>query len=146
MGGGGGGQYELNLTAYVDLMSTLIVFLLMTAVWSQLAVLSTDTSSTTASDGSPPPPDNKPKITLSITILPNHMEMVENEASLKVPHLNGNIDEMRMVQILQRWHTKYPKKTDVILNTENSVTYKMLIKAFDTLVGNEFPDVGVSTQ
>jgi len=144
--GGGGGQYELNLTAYVDLMSTLIVFLLMTAVWSQLAVLSTDTSSTTASDGPPPPPDNKPKITLSITILPNHMEMVENEASLKVPHLNGNIDEMRMVQILQRWHTKYPKKTDVILNTENTVTYKMLIKAFDTLVGNEFPDVGVSTQ
>lgn len=143
---GGGGQYELNLTAYVDLMSTLIVFLLMTAVWSQLAVLSTDTSSTTASDGTPPPADNKPKVTLSVTVLPNHMEMVENEASLKIPHVNGQIDEMRMVQILRRWHEKHPKKTDVILNTENTVTYKMLVKAFDTLVGNDFPDVGVSTQ
>ena len=143
---GGGGQYELNLTAYVDLMSTLIVFLLMTAVWSQLAVLSTDTSSTTASDGSPPPVDNKPKVTLSVTVLPNHMEMVENDTSLKIPHVNGQIDEMRMVQILRRWHEKHPKKTDVILNTENTVTYKMLVKAFDTLVGNDFPDVGVSTQ
>ncbi len=143
---GGGGQYELNLTAYVDLMSTLIVFLLMTAVWSQLAVLSTDTSSTTASDGPPPPVDNKPKVTLSVTVLPNHMEMVENEVSLKIPHVNGQIDEMRMVQILRRWHEKHPKKTDVILNTENTVTYKMLVKAFDTLVGNDFPDVGVSTQ
>lgn len=143
---GGGSQYELNLTAYVDLMSTLIVFLLMTAVWSQLAVLSTDTASTTASDGTPPPIDNKPKVSLSVTVLPNHMEMVENEASLKIPHVNGQIDEMRMVQILRRWHEKHPKKTDVILNTENTVTYKMLVKAFDTLVGNDFPDVGVSTQ
>lgn len=143
--GGGGGQYELNLTAYIDLMSTLIVFLLMTAVWNQIAVLSSDTGGTTASEQSPPP-DNKPKITLSVTILQKEMEMAENATSVKIPHAGDQIDAMRMVAVLNQWKQKYPDKTDVILNTENTVSYKMLIKAFDTLVGSRFPDVGVSTQ
>jgi biopolymer transport protein TolR len=140
----GGGQYELNLTPYIDLMSTLIVFLLMTAVWNQIAVLSSDTGGTTASD-SPSPPDQN-KVTLSVTILKDQMEMAENANAVKIPHVGDQIDAMRMVAILNQWRERYPKKTDVVLNTENSVSYKMLIKAFDTLVGNSFPDVGVSTQ
>jgi biopolymer transport protein ExbD len=141
---GGGGQYELNLTPYIDLMSTLIVFLLLTAVWNQIAVLSSDTGGTTASPESTPP--NKPQISLSVTILKNEMEMTENSNSVKVPHIGDQIDSMKMVEILNQWKQKYPDKTDVTLNTENAVSYKMLIKAFDTLVGNNYPDVGVSTQ
>lgn len=143
--GGGGGQYELNLTPYIDLMSTLIVFLLMTAVWNQIAVLSSNTGATTASD-QPSPPDNKPKISLSVTVLKDGLEMTENSTSQKVPHQGDSIDSMRMVAILSQWKQKYPDKNDVTLNTENSVTYKMLIQTFDALVGNQFPDVGVSTQ
>ncbi len=142
---GGGGEYELNLTSYIDLMSTLIVFLLMTAVWNQISVLSSDTGGTTASD-TPSPPSNKPKVSLSVTILKDQMEMTENSSSVKIPHQGDDLDTMRMVGILNQWKQKYPEKNDVTLNTENSVSYKMLIRAFDTLVGNNFPDVGVSTQ
>jgi biopolymer transport protein ExbD len=74
------------------------------------------------------------------------MEMTENSNSVKVPHIGDQIDSMKMVEILNQWKQKYPDKTDVTLNTENAVSYKMLIKAFDTLVGNNYPDVGVSTQ
>jgi biopolymer transport protein ExbD len=143
--GGGGGEYELNLTPYIDLMSTLIVFLLMTAVWNQIAVLSSDTGGTTASPESTPP-NKTPPISLSVTILKNEMEMTENSNSVKIPHVGDQIDSMKMVEILNQWKQKYPNKTDVTLNTENAVSYKMLIKAFDTLVGNNYPDVGVSTQ
>lgn len=143
---GGGSKYDLNLTSYIDLMSVLIVFLLMTAVWNQLAVLSSNTSSTTAADDQTPPPPNKPKVSLSVTILQDGVEMTENETPVKFPHNGDQVDTMRMVQILQQWKQKYPEKTDVVLNTENSVSYKMLITTFDTIVGAEFPDVGVSTQ
>ena len=139
----GGAHYELNLTAYIDLMSTLIVFLLMTAVWNHIAVLSTDSKSTTASDT---PANDQDQINLSITILPKYMEMSENSTQTKLAHVDGKIDLSRMEEVLKSWKLKYPKKTDVILSTENSVTYKMMINAFDTLVGNEFPDVGVNTQ
>ncbi|MGE0764233.1 MAG: ExbD/TolR family protein [Bdellovibrionales bacterium] len=139
----GSGQYELNLTPYIDLMSTLIVFLLMTAVWNQISVLSTDTGSTTASDA---PVSDPNRINLSVTIMPAYLEMAENQVFTRIPHVDGKLDREKLGQQLKIWKKKYPNRNDVILNTENSVTYKMLIGAFDELVGNEFADVGVSTQ
>ncbi len=144
MAGGGGGQYELNLTPYIDLMSTLIVFLLMTAVWNQIAVLSTDSSSTTASD-SPAQPDPN-RVTLSVTIMPGYIEMAENQQTKRIPHIEGKVDRSRFAEALKDWKARFPTRNDVILNTENTVTYQMLISTFDELVGNDFPDVGVSTQ
>lgn len=141
---GGGGQYELNLTPYIDLMSTLIVFLLMTAVWNQISVLSTDTGSTTSSDAPSKPDPNR--VTLSVTIMPKYLEMAENSTVTRVPHVGGKIDRGHMGEVLKMWKQKHPDRTDVILNSENSVTYSMLIGTFDELVGNDFPDVGVSTQ
>lgn len=140
----GGGQYELNLTPYIDLMSTLIVFLLMTAVWNQISVLSTDTGSTTSSDSAAPPDPNR--VTLSVTIMPRYLELAENQAVTRIPHVGPKIDRVRLGEVLKTWKQKHPDRTDVILNSENSVTYSMLIGTFDELVGNEFPDVGVSTQ
>jgi biopolymer transport protein TolR len=139
-----GGQYDLNLTPYVDLMSTLIVFLLMTAVWNQIAVLSTDTTSTTSSDTTAT--TGKPKVNLSLTIMPGYLEMTEDRTSVRIAHVNQEIDRARLSEKLKAWKKKYPERTDVILNSENSVTYKMLISTFDAIVGEEFPDVGVSTQ
>lgn len=140
---GGGGQYDLNLTPYVDLMSTLIVFLLMTAVWNQISVLSTDTGGVTTSDS---PSTDPNRVSLSLTVMPEYVELAENQTLTRITHLNGNIDRHRLGEFLKGWKTKYPNRTDVILNTENSVTYRMLISAFDELVGQDFPDVGVSTQ
>ena len=140
---GGGGQYELNLTPYVDLMSTLIVFLLMTAVWNQISVLSTDTGGVTSSDS----PANDPnRVNLSLTVMPAYVELAENQTLTRIPHMSGKIDRQKLGDFLKSWKIKYPTRTDVILNTDNSVTYRMLITAFDELVGNEFSDVGVSTQ
>lgn len=140
----GGGQYELNLTPYIDLMSVLIVFLLMTAVWNQIAVLSTDSGSTTASDS--PSEADPNRVHLAVTIMPEYLEMAENQTFTRIPHVAGKIDRAKFGELLKVWKEKHPKRTDVVLNTENSVTYKMLIGAFDELVGNDFPDVGVSTQ
>ncbi len=139
----GGGKYELNLTPYIDLMSTLIVFLLMTAVWNQIAVLSTDGSATSASDTAT---DAKNKIHLAVTIMPAYTELAENQTFTRIPHVEGKVDRTRFGEVLKQWKIKYPTRTDVVLNTENSVTYRMLISAFDELVGQDFPDVGVSTQ
>ena len=141
---GGGGQYDLNLTSYIDLMSTLIVFLLMTAVWNQISVLSTDSATAAASDSTVPADPNR--VNLSLTIMPGYLELAENQIFTRIPHQEEKIDRTKLVQILKQWKKKYPNRTDVILNSENSVPYKMLISTFDELVGNEFQDVGVSTQ
>ena len=137
---------ELNMTPFIGLFALLVVMLLLTAAWNHIAVLSTNTSSTTASD-TPPPEDNEKKASLHVTILSDRLEMSENEKAINIPHVNTNeIDTMRLVQVLNQWKQKHPSRSDVILNTENTVTYSQLITVFDTLVGNAWPDIGVNTQ
>ena len=59
---------ELNMTPFIGLFALLVVMLLLTAVWNHIAVLSTDTSATTASD-SPTNDNDKKKASLHVTIL-----------------------------------------------------------------------------
>lgn len=135
---------ELNMTPFIGLFALLVIMLLLTSAWNHIAVLSTDTSSTTSSDS---PANDEEKVNLYVTILSNRIEMSEDEKASNVPHINGSeIDKEKMIQILNQWKQKYPDRSDVVLNTENTVTYNQLITVFDTLVGNEWPDVGVNTQ
>lgn len=140
---------DLNLTPFIGLFALLVVNLLLTAVWNHVAALSTNTASTSASSDPNPPPEepDKKKVSLKVTIMRDKVEMSEDEKIDEVPHLvGGKINNLIFIEKLKVWKQKYPKRNDVILNTENGVTYQMLITVFDTLVGNEWPDVGVSTQ
>lgn len=136
---------DLNLTAMIDLFSTLIIFLLMTAVWNQIEALSTNVDKTTASDSPTPPPQDK-KAQLSVTVLIDHIEMSEDEKVQKFQLINGAIDFASVQRILADWRTRFPDRKDIVLHTDNQATYKNMIQTFDFLVGNGWPDVGVNTQ
>ena len=133
----------LNLTPFVDLFSVLVVFLLMTAVWTQIAALSTDVENTTSnSDPNHTPPK---KVVLSATLTGDHIDLKEDEAVQAIPVMGGDFDVTQLQAILKVWRTKYPDRKDIILNSEDKVPYKTMIKVFDTMVGNDWPDVGVNT-
>ena len=118
--------------------------LTLSASVSCVALVSCGSSSTASSSDTPPP---KKTTTLTVTVLEKRLELAENSTGTNIPHLaDGQIDSMRLVQVLNRWRAKYPDKKDIILNSENSVVYSKLIAVFDTLIGNDWPDVGVSTQ
>lgn len=134
----------LNLTAFVDLFSTLVIFLLMTAVWNQIASLSTDGENTTSSSALQDPPPKK--VNLAVSLFEDRVEMLEDEASTRIPYVNGNVDVSQVEATLDLWRQKYPDRKDIILNTSNPVAYRLMIKTFDTIVGKDWSDVGVNTQ
>jgi biopolymer transport protein TolR len=133
---------DLNLTPYIDLMSVLITFLLMTAVWNQIEALSTNPSNVTASDS--PAPEKK-EVALTVTIFEDRIEVAEDKKAQKIPFVSGEIDSDSTARELQRLKLKYPKKSDIILNTDNKIPYRHMIAVFDLLIGNEWADVGVNT-
>ncbi len=136
---------ELNLTSYIDLMSTLIIFLLMTAAWNQMEALSTNTASVTASDSPEPPPEEKKKVSLTVTVFPDRVDLSEDQNLRSFPNVGGQIDSMQIIAVLSDWKTRYPDRSDITLNTDNQVPYRDMIQVFDILVGNNFPDVGLNT-
>lgn len=146
MSSGGGKSEFLNLTPFIDLFSTLIIFLIMTAVWNSIEALSTNVENITSDPSSTP--DNPPpkKVALSAAIMPDRVEFAEDDKSEKIPMVNGEIDVNAIGTYLAVWRAKYPDRKDIILNTANTVPYRHMITVFDTLVGNGWPDVGVNTQ
>lgn len=149
-GGGGGGKrsvnVELNLVPYIDLLSTLICFLLLTAVWQQISVLSTNAENAAASDVAPPTPPDPNRVNFSVSVYLDRVEAKAGEKITAIPHLRGDPDLAGLLRTLQSWKTQWPDRKDVTLNTDNKAPYKHMISVMDTLAEGDFADVGVNTQ
>ncbi len=138
------GDEELNLTPFIDLFSTLVVFLLLTAVWLQINSLSTNVENVDAHSLA-----SNEKVHLSITILKSQIEISEDDKATRLPlkfTSEGLLEPNSLIKELKRWRQRYPKRKDIILNTQNDIPYSYMIQVFDTLVGQGWSDVGVNTQ
>ncbi len=148
-GGYGGGKKnanaELNLIPYIDLLSTLICFLLITAVWQQISSISTNGANASASDSPSSPPDPN-RVDLNMTIRTDRIEMAAGPKKFNFPFVQGEPDFLQIEATLQRWKLTWPDRKDVTLHSDSKAHYKNLIKMMDILIANKFDDVGVNTQ
>ncbi len=147
-GGGKSANFELNLVPFIDLFSALICFLLMTAAWQNLEVVSTGTPPKAldlrdADEPSPTPPPAKPKAVLSVTLYFDRLDIAEDNIIKTFAHISGTPDYKQLELALAQWRKKFPDRKDVLLSTENRAPYKHLIKLMDTFIAGEFPEVGI---
>ncbi|NUN05285.1 MAG: biopolymer transporter ExbD [Bdellovibrio sp.] len=146
----GGGGNEPNLTPFIDLFSVLICFLLMTAAWVQLESMPTSIEKTTTSEAppteAPPPVNDEKKVSLAVTVFKDRVVLKEDEIETVVPNLGGDVAKDRIQTLLGTWRQRFPKKKDVVLNTDASVLYGDMIKMYDLLVASDWPDVGINPQ
>jgi biopolymer transport protein TolR len=152
-GGGGGGKnsvnFELNLVPYIDLMSTLICFLLMTAVWQELDAMQSNAPPKATSEmpdkPQPTPPPNEPKkVMLTVAIGIDKVDFAEDDKITSFPNVGGNPDLVRVVTTLKDWKQRFPDRKDVVLATDNKAKYKHLVQMMDTLIAEQFPDVAIN--
>lgn len=150
MGGGGKSvNVELNLVPYIDLMSSLICFLLITAVWQEIEVVSSNappkaTAEIPEAPRPTPPLDQEKKVMLVVAIGPDKIELSEDEKNTAIPHIEGDPDLNRLIPLLKEWKARFPQRNDVILASDNKAKYKHLILMMDTLIDEQFPDVNIN--
>jgi biopolymer transport protein TolR len=148
-GGGKGGKKPLdtniNLVPFIDLMAVTIVFLIMTAVWTQLGRLQVSNSGQNASEEQPQ--ENKPP--------PPSLLITEKELKLSVGGLQydpipivhdekGKIDLKKLIENLGKVKTEQPDQATITLQTEDNVLYEDLVRIIDACIGAQFPSVSVS--
>lgn len=139
----------INLVPFIDLMAVTIVFLIMTAVWTQLGRLQVSQSGQ-----SPAPEDVTPPPGLPITLLISEKELrlTVGGATLDPFPISrddkGRIETMKLVAKLKELKSQQPDQAAITLSTEDSVKYEDLVRLIDTVVkdGPEplFPSVSVS--
>lgn len=146
----GGGGSEPNLTPFIDLFSVLICFLLMTAAWIQLESMPSSIEKTTTSNTPPPessdPVKDEKKVSLAVTVFTDKITLKENDEELTVKNIGTEFDKDKLQAEFLKWRSRYPVKKDVVLNTDQGITYGDLIKMYDFLVASDWPDVGINPQ
>jgi len=141
---------ELNIVPFIDLMSCLTAFLLVTAVWSNIAQITIQPKGKARSND-PPPDVIKPVI--SVLIQPDVIYVgvtslaIDPVVSKKT---NGEYDWALVTNALValRKEEAFDGRKDIEIaaesTTQNPVKYKDIIRTMDIASANGFDGVGLS--
>ncbi|HEX7676408.1 MAG TPA: biopolymer transporter ExbD [Bdellovibrio sp.] len=148
--GGGSGRnrnIELNLVPFIDLMSVLITFLLITAVWTQVSMIQIGSSmygKKSDTQPSPTPPPNA-DVVLKVDVKEIGYVLTVGKQVISLPMQNGQFDDAGLVAQLQRVKQLYPEKIDAVVTVADAMPYEHLIKAMDNLLTSGFSAISVAT-
>ncbi len=121
---------ELNITAFLNLMVILVPFLLITAVFSQVAILELNLPSSSDQPGDAP---ETPQ--LEVIVRHDRLEVGERNAGLLtgLPATAGLHDFDGLNEYLKRIKAKFPDKVDASILLEPDVSYEVLVKVMDAV-------------
>jgi biopolymer transport protein TolR len=149
-GGESGGRkrnIELNLVPFIDLMSVLITFLLITAVWTQVSMIQIGSSlygKRNEDQPSPTPPPNA-DVVLKIDVKEIGYVLTVGRQVISLPLINQQFDDAGLVAQLQRVKQLYPEKVDAIVTVADVIPYEQLIKSMDNCLTAGFSSISVAT-
>lgn len=147
--GGRSANTDLNLVPFIDLMSVLITFLLITAVWSQVSMIQLGSSiygKKNPNDTKPvePPPPHA-DIPLRLDVKDFGFRLIVGAEKFQIPKAGGQYDTESLMSHLKKVKSDYQEKQDAVITVDDEVAYEFLILGMDTLNQSGFPSISVST-
>jgi biopolymer transport protein TolR len=138
---------DLNLVPFIDLMSVLISFLLITAVWTQVSMIQIGSSLYGKKSDTQPPPEPPPHsdIVLKVEVRPSGYVLTVGKQAISLPMKSGTYDEAGLMAQLQRVKQLYPDKQDAVVAVADTLAYENMINAMDTLLVTGFTAISVAT-
>ena len=145
---------ELNITAFMNLMVTLVPFLLITAVFSRLAILELNLP---GSSSEPVEPQDQ-TFQLEVIVRSDKIEVGDRNQGLLGVYPNngdGDYDFDALSKKLSELKDRYPSKTDASILLEADIEYNTLVQIMDrvrveeeieddSIVRNDlFPDISI---
>ena len=136
---------ELNLVPFIDLLSCCISFLLITAVWTQIAGLQV------ASSGGPPDQQQKQENTIDVKLLVTEKgySLTMAGAAIDIPKINGKdgtpaFDRKVLSDKLKTLKASLPDQSSITVQPEDVVAYEDLVNTVDTCLGEQLRNVTVA--
>ncbi|MGZ3773370.1 MAG: ExbD/TolR family protein [Pseudobdellovibrionaceae bacterium] len=140
-------NFEINILPILDILSVLICFLLLTAVWIQIGTIDTrqaiGDNSTVDAKKNPPSlwitVKNQGSIELSMRDLPNKKTFEE-----QIKASGTNVNWAVLEQKLQSLRTQWPDLKTGIVRPDAEASYGDVIRIMDKLKQFQFEGVGLS--
>ena len=147
VGGGHGGKKsvdsEVPLVPFIDLLLCCVMFLLVTAVWNQLARLDANQQQPGQNAPNEPPPEEKIKVVLQVKATGYVIASTAGDR-VEVPKVGDKYDVEVLREKLQERKRLEPNRRDMTVAPEDGVFYEDVIAAMDTVVGEGFPEMSLS--
>ncbi len=145
---------ELNITAFMNLMVILVPFLLITAVFSRLAILELNLPGSSTEPVDP----QEQTFQLEVIVRSDKIEVGDRNQGLLGIYPNtdeGEYDYDALSEKLSQLKDRYPEKTDASILLEQEIEYDTLVQVMDrvrveevveedSVVRNDlFPDISI---
>ena len=131
---------DLNLVPYIDLLTCMVAFLLITAVWSQLARLSVQQKGQ-GQAGEDTPPEKVFK--LVVLVNDSGFNLVADQDQQPIPKKGDQYDLEKLGTELKKLKDSHPDKNDVQVASEDAIKFETLVKTMDTALTARFPDISL---
>lgn len=139
---------DINIVPVIDLMSVLIVFLLITAVWNQVSMIQLATSVYGKKSDDQQVMEKKPEkleIPLRLDIKVDGYLLVIKDQATRIPNFEGEYDIKTLARELRQIKESFPDKTDIVISVDDEISYGSLVKGMDVAITEKFPQVSIAT-
>jgi len=130
---------DLNLVPYIDLLTCMVAFLLITAVWTQLAQLNVKQR------GSGGDQEGTPPMTKIVLLVGDEgFNLLVGDDRQSVPKQAGTYDFAALARHLKQAKQDHPDKDDLQIAAEDTVVFEPLSEAMDTAIAAGFPLISLT--
>ena len=138
---------EVNIVPFIDLMSVLIIFLLVSAVWTQVSMIQIGSSlygkQTHEKEEIKIPP--QVEIPFRIDVKESGYNVIFGKENVFISKVGGEYDKKKLREELLRVKAEYQEKKDVVLTMSDELKYEYLIVAMDEILQAGFPEISIAT-
>jgi biopolymer transport protein TolR len=131
---------ELNLVPYIDLLTCMVAFLLITAVWTQLARLSASQKGQ-GQAGEETPPEQQ--VNIVVVVNQEGFNLVISQEQTPIPKKGEQYDFEKLGIELKKVKDAHPDKNDVKVASEDQIKFDVLVRTMDTALTSRFPDISL---
>jgi biopolymer transport protein ExbD len=136
---------ELNLVPFIDLLCCTISFLLITAVWTQLARINVSQKTVEGKPSEDMKEVPKPTIKITVVIDQDGYRLSTGAGDVTpIPKKDGAYDNTVLREKLQELKRSHPDKNDVHVASEDTVKYEYIVTAMDVCLDAKFQEIGLT--
>lgn len=146
LGSGGGRDKKrsldaaLNLVPFIDLMAVTVVFLIMTAVWTQLGRVKAASAPQGPCENCSAP---QPQVSLTASSLSVSLEGAQLFTAPVGRTSSGRLEVKSLRAFLEAWKGQNEQAISVKLSPDDEVPAQDVVQLMDVLMGAGLPDVSV---
>jgi biopolymer transport protein TolR len=142
--GGGGDRKkpltaELNLVPYIDLLTCMVAFLLITAVWTQLAQLKVGQRGPGTADDN----DEVQRPNIAVVVHDDGFNIIVGNDQKPLQLKAGELDYATLAVEMATIKQANPDRTDVKVISADGVVFDKIVHTMDAAVNAGFPDLSL---